>query len=159
MWIEKSVPRVTVRHHKACQKVIPRDRFFYPHQTAMKDSFSCTSCFHGFWSLLMRKNCQHIEGTIFCSCSYTNPPHYMYARVIAVPISASTQVEWKCPNSPVQRCLTSRLLLTCCGTVKIQTSTFLWKQQDAENLALPGTEQFCAWILSALHLGAITWVR
>ena len=38
VWIEKSVTRVTDRHHEA---VIPSDRFFYPHHTPMIDTFSC----------------------------------------------------------------------------------------------------------------------
>ena len=29
------------------------------------------------------------------------------------------------------------------------------KQQDAETLVLPGTDQICAWILSTLRLGKI----
>ena len=35
MWIEKSVTRVTDRHH------LPSDRFFYPHRTPMIDTFYC----------------------------------------------------------------------------------------------------------------------
>ena len=44
VWIEKSVTRVTDRHHKACRVMPnsdPRDRFFYPHHTPMLDTFSC----------------------------------------------------------------------------------------------------------------------
>ena len=57
-----------------------------------------------------------------------------------------------------RRCLTARLILRSSGTIEIQTSTFLRKQEDAENLVLPGTEQFCPWILSALRVGEIAWV-
>ena len=41
VWIEKSVTRVTDRHHEACRTVIPSDRFFCPHHTPMIDTFSC----------------------------------------------------------------------------------------------------------------------
>ena len=41
VWIENSVPRVTVRQ-KWCQTVILRDRVFYPHQTVLVDSFLST---------------------------------------------------------------------------------------------------------------------
>ena len=43
VWIEKSVTRVTDRHHEACQVMpnsIPSDVFFYPHRTPMIDTFS-----------------------------------------------------------------------------------------------------------------------
>ena len=44
VWIEKSVTRVTDRHHEAC-RVIPNSdpewRIFYPHHTPMIDTFSC----------------------------------------------------------------------------------------------------------------------
>ena len=45
VWIEKSVTRVTDRHHGAC-RVMPNsdtecDGFFYPHHTSMTDTFSC----------------------------------------------------------------------------------------------------------------------
>ena len=44
VWIEKSVTRVTDRHHEACRVMPnsdPSDRFFYPHHTHMIDTFSC----------------------------------------------------------------------------------------------------------------------
>ena len=44
MWIEKSVRRVTDRHHKACRVMpnsVPSDGFFYLPHTTMIDSFSC----------------------------------------------------------------------------------------------------------------------
>ena len=42
VWIEKSVTRVTDRHHKACCKtVISSDGFFYSPHTPMIDIFSC----------------------------------------------------------------------------------------------------------------------
>ena len=43
VWIEKSVTRVTVRHHSASLVMPnsdPRDRFFYPHHTPMKDIYN-----------------------------------------------------------------------------------------------------------------------
>ena len=46
VWIDKSVPRVTFWHHKACRVMPncdPRDRFVYPYLTRMMDSFSCTT--------------------------------------------------------------------------------------------------------------------
>ena len=44
VWIEKSVTRVTDRHHEACQVMRnsdSSDRFFYPHHTPMTDTLSC----------------------------------------------------------------------------------------------------------------------
>ena len=48
VWIEKSFTRVTDRHHEACRVMPnsdpdesdPRDRFFYPHHTHMKDTYN-----------------------------------------------------------------------------------------------------------------------
>ena len=44
VWIEKSVTRVTERHHEAC-RVMPNSdpewQIFYPHHTLMIDTLSC----------------------------------------------------------------------------------------------------------------------
>ena len=42
-WIEKSVSRIAVWHHKACQTVIAREGFFYPILTQILEFFfSCS---------------------------------------------------------------------------------------------------------------------
>ena len=45
--IEKSVLRIAVWHHQACRvmTVIPREGFFYPTLTPIKDNFSCSPLF------------------------------------------------------------------------------------------------------------------
>ena len=46
--IEKSLPRITVRHHEACRTVILRDGFFYPTLTRIMDFFLAHHCFYYF---------------------------------------------------------------------------------------------------------------
>ena len=45
VWIEKSVTRVTDRHHESCRVMPNCDPemmdFFYPYHIPMKDTFSC----------------------------------------------------------------------------------------------------------------------
>ena len=43
VWIENLSLGITVRHHEACLVMPisdPRDRFFYPHHTSMKDTYN-----------------------------------------------------------------------------------------------------------------------
>ena len=135
MSIEKSVPRLA----SWCQTVIPRDRFFYPHQTAMNDSFSCTSFLFSLLVIIFNED----------KISTYRGDYVLQLQLYKVPLITSELSQRRVllrrgSGESVQirlfrRCLTSRLIFRWCRAIKIQTSTFLrmkiWHCQEERSFA------------------------
>ena len=95
---------------------IGRDRFFYPHQTAVKDFFSCTSFLFSLLLIIFNKEKMYwtiLKGLYFAVAVTQIPlitPELSQHRFLRRGSSESVQIRL------FHRCLISRLIFRCCDS-------------------------------------------